>query len=239
MRGMGNFSVRFYETLAVGRIPVLLNTDCLLPLDKIINWEKHCIILNESEYKSLGNMVVNFHNDLRNHEFIEIQKIVKYAWYVMATESKANLTTIAFLGFAMWAINKFTKDDEETEDVKKQTKKIEDDTKGNPFNYNTFVLPKYISSQYRLTLSPTQLVKATTIIWDGIDVFEDDESEIMTGIKFAKTKTDIAAISATYAKRYKKDLYNELKKNLSKKELGRINKYVNGLQNHMNSGYKR
>ncbi len=80
MRGIGNFSVRFYETLAVGRIPVLLDTDCLLPLDKIINWEKHCVILNESEYKSLGNMVVNFHNDLSNHEFIEIQKANRKLW---------------------------------------------------------------------------------------------------------------------------------------------------------------
>lgn len=80
MRGIGNFSVRFYETLAVGRIPVLLNTDCLLPLDKIINWEKHCVILDESEYKSLGNMIVNFHNDLSNQAFIEIQKNNRKLW---------------------------------------------------------------------------------------------------------------------------------------------------------------
>ena len=31
MRGGGNFSVRFYETLSLGRIPVFIDTDCLLP----------------------------------------------------------------------------------------------------------------------------------------------------------------------------------------------------------------
>lgn len=30
-RGAGNFSIRFYETLAAGRIPVLLDTDIVLP----------------------------------------------------------------------------------------------------------------------------------------------------------------------------------------------------------------
>lgn len=30
-RGCGNFSYRFYETLMMGRIPVLINTDCVFP----------------------------------------------------------------------------------------------------------------------------------------------------------------------------------------------------------------
>ena len=36
VRGNGNFSVRFYETLALGRIPVFYNSDCVLPLDKAL-----------------------------------------------------------------------------------------------------------------------------------------------------------------------------------------------------------
>ncbi len=80
MRGGGNFSVRFYETLAVGRIPVLLNTDCLLPLDKLINWQEHCVILDESEYRSLGNKIMKFHNDLSDEEFVELQKRNRKLW---------------------------------------------------------------------------------------------------------------------------------------------------------------
>lgn len=42
VRGGGNFSVRLYETLAMGRIPVFVNTDCLLPLVDHINSERAC-----------------------------------------------------------------------------------------------------------------------------------------------------------------------------------------------------
>ncbi|MBT8323868.1 MAG: glycosyltransferase family 47 protein, partial [Winogradskyella sp.] len=47
IRGAGNFSVRFYETLAVGRIPVLIDTDCPLPLNDSIDWNVHCLILKD------------------------------------------------------------------------------------------------------------------------------------------------------------------------------------------------
>src|SRR5205823_99398 len=33
VRGAGNFSYRFYEALSAGRIPVLVDTDCVLPYD--------------------------------------------------------------------------------------------------------------------------------------------------------------------------------------------------------------
>ena len=39
IRGTGNFSVQFYQTLALGRIPIFINTDCILPFEKEINWK--------------------------------------------------------------------------------------------------------------------------------------------------------------------------------------------------------
>lgn len=80
IRGNGNFSVRFYETLAVGRIPVLLNTDCLLPLNYKINWENHCIILDETEYKSLGQTIISFHNKLSDKDFTKLQTENRKLW---------------------------------------------------------------------------------------------------------------------------------------------------------------
>ena len=38
-KGDGNYSVRFYETLALGRIPVLINTECVLPLEDKIDYK--------------------------------------------------------------------------------------------------------------------------------------------------------------------------------------------------------
>lgn len=43
MRGGGNFSIRFYETLAQGRIPLYLETDAQFPLADKINWDDHLL----------------------------------------------------------------------------------------------------------------------------------------------------------------------------------------------------
>ncbi|PAX59726.1 exostosin domain-containing protein, partial [Brunnivagina elsteri] len=48
-RGSGNHSNRLYETLCCGRIPVFIDTDCVLPLDFDINWKKYCVYVKENE----------------------------------------------------------------------------------------------------------------------------------------------------------------------------------------------
>ncbi|MDO7172710.1 exostosin family protein [Mariniflexile sp. AS56] len=79
-RGVGNFSVRFYETLAVGRIPVLLNTDCRLPLEDSIDWSKHIVVLDDRKKESLEQQILTFHN-LYNHEgFQELQISNRKLW---------------------------------------------------------------------------------------------------------------------------------------------------------------
>jgi hypothetical protein len=72
MRGGGNFSVRLYETLAMGRIPILLNTDCKLPFDTEIEWAKHCIIINNLDQKSIIDTIVTFH---KNHDSTALENI--------------------------------------------------------------------------------------------------------------------------------------------------------------------
>ncbi len=79
-RGVGNFSVRFYETLAVGRIPILLNTDCRLPLPNTINWEKHCVIIEESKKESLEAQILEFHNSKTEAEFEALQNDNRKLW---------------------------------------------------------------------------------------------------------------------------------------------------------------
>lgn len=39
MRGGGNFSYRFYEALSFGRVPILIDTDMVLPGEGIIPWD--------------------------------------------------------------------------------------------------------------------------------------------------------------------------------------------------------
>ena len=80
IRGVGNFSVRLYETLAVGRIPILFNTDCRLPLHKSINWSKHCLILDNTSPVSVKDQILAFHNNLNKDEFEALQKSNRNLW---------------------------------------------------------------------------------------------------------------------------------------------------------------
>ena len=62
MRGAGNFSTRLYETLAMGRIPVFVNTDCLLPLEDTINWKQHVVWVEYNQRHLIADKISEFHN---------------------------------------------------------------------------------------------------------------------------------------------------------------------------------
>lgn len=80
VRGGGNFSVRFYETLAMGRIPVFVNTDCLLPLEDQINWKKHSVWVEYSERKQLAEKVIQFHQQHTQTSLFELMLANRKLW---------------------------------------------------------------------------------------------------------------------------------------------------------------
>ena len=80
LRGVGNFSVRFYETLAMGRIPIVVNTDCRFPLEDKIDWNKHCLIIDEKAPKPLAEYILEFHNNLSISEFEALQQSNRNLW---------------------------------------------------------------------------------------------------------------------------------------------------------------
>ena len=80
MRGAGNFSYRLYETLSSGRIPVFVDTDCLLPFEKHIDWKSHCVWVHANELSSIGEKVAEFHNRLSPDEFISRQQACRELW---------------------------------------------------------------------------------------------------------------------------------------------------------------
>ncbi|PBJ13833.1 exostosin family protein [Flavobacterium sp. ACN6] len=71
LRGNGNFSVRFYETLIMGRIPVLIDTDVRLPMSDQIDWRQHCLIVSEN---SITADLILFHASKTEDELREMQK---------------------------------------------------------------------------------------------------------------------------------------------------------------------
>ncbi|PHS62078.1 MAG: hypothetical protein COB12_11165 [Flavobacterium sp.] len=80
VRGAGNFSVRFYEALAMGRIPVFINTDCILPLEDKIDWKKHVVWVEENEINQLEKLILAFHYQHTPEEFIKVQESNRKLW---------------------------------------------------------------------------------------------------------------------------------------------------------------
>jgi hypothetical protein len=80
IRGTANYSIRFFETLAMGRIPVFVDTDCALPLEHLINWKAYCIWVDASELSSIGEHISEFHHRLSPHRFVELQRACRELW---------------------------------------------------------------------------------------------------------------------------------------------------------------
>jgi len=73
VRGGGNFSYRLYEVLSCCRIPLFVNTDCVLPFDHIIDWKRHILWLEAKDIGAIASKVAEFHAKLSNKEFHNLQ----------------------------------------------------------------------------------------------------------------------------------------------------------------------
>jgi hypothetical protein len=67
-RGTGNFSMRFYETLYFSRIPVIIDSDIMLPFENFIEWNKYIVISKTIE--ELPQKIIDFWN---NNDIYEVQ----------------------------------------------------------------------------------------------------------------------------------------------------------------------
>lgn len=80
VRGAGNFSVRFYETLMMGKTPVFVNTDCLLPFEDQIDWKQHVIWVEWKDRKNVAAIVSDFHKNVSNEAFMQLQLDNRKLW---------------------------------------------------------------------------------------------------------------------------------------------------------------
>jgi len=80
IRGTGNYSARLYETLALGRIPVFINTDCILPFDEEINWKEHCIWIEKHDIDQMIDRIIEFHANISNTQLKEMQISNRKLW---------------------------------------------------------------------------------------------------------------------------------------------------------------
>jgi hypothetical protein len=74
VKGNGNFSSRFYEALSLGRLPLLLDTSCVLPLPQLIDYSKFIVRIDYAKIKYLPRYVVERFNSLSNKDIVSMQE---------------------------------------------------------------------------------------------------------------------------------------------------------------------
>jgi hypothetical protein len=79
-RGAGNYSIRLYETLCLGRIPVFINTDCVLPFERWIDWKQYCVWIEEKDVPHISKRIMEFHERLSPQQFQDLQRECRRLW---------------------------------------------------------------------------------------------------------------------------------------------------------------
>jgi hypothetical protein len=80
VRGAGNYSLRLCDVLQLGRIPLFINTDCVLPWPEYIPWRRLCVWVEQTELDHLEKILLAYHSRLDQPEFEERQRQCRAVW---------------------------------------------------------------------------------------------------------------------------------------------------------------
>ena len=73
-RGDGNYSLRFFETLSLGRIPIFIDTDAPLPLESRIPYDEFIVRVPWDDLHSVGERVQTFFDSKTTDELQEVSR---------------------------------------------------------------------------------------------------------------------------------------------------------------------
>ncbi len=80
VKGDGNYSLRFFEVLSMGRIPILIDTECVLPLEDEIDYASFSVRLPYTALSQLPQLLVDRYAALSNEEFRSMQQRARDAF---------------------------------------------------------------------------------------------------------------------------------------------------------------
>jgi hypothetical protein len=80
VRGGGNFSTRLYETLCLGRIPIIVDTGVVLPWREEVDWADHGVVVPADRLAELSDRVVQHHARHDDAEFTALQARCRALW---------------------------------------------------------------------------------------------------------------------------------------------------------------
>lgn len=80
VRGGANCSFRLGEVLMMGRIPILIDTDCILPFPDLIPYDTNFIRIPIEKIDDMVNIIEKYHESHTEEELIQIQKENRLIW---------------------------------------------------------------------------------------------------------------------------------------------------------------
>jgi hypothetical protein len=80
MRGAGNFSYRFFETMMMGRIPIIIDSDQVFPFEDILNYDDFSIRVSDSEIGNISNIINNWMMNKSDKDLENIQRNNRQIW---------------------------------------------------------------------------------------------------------------------------------------------------------------
>lgn len=80
VRGAGNFSYRLYETMMMGRIPIIVDSDQVFPFENILNYNDFSITLFENNINEINEKISLWLKNKTVEDIINIQKLNRNIW---------------------------------------------------------------------------------------------------------------------------------------------------------------
>jgi len=79
-KGDGNYSNRFLKTLSLGRIPVLVDTDVVLPLEDVIDYSKIVVRVPMKDVHNTPKYIREFYDKLSESDWQDRQRMARKAF---------------------------------------------------------------------------------------------------------------------------------------------------------------
>ena len=80
MRGAGNFSYRLYETMMMGRIPIIIDSDQVFPFEKTIDYSEFSIKIHTDNISNIENTLLDKISSLSDNDIIKMQNKSREIW---------------------------------------------------------------------------------------------------------------------------------------------------------------
>ncbi|HSC54390.1 MAG TPA: exostosin family protein [Phnomibacter sp.] len=103
--GHGNYSFRLFEIMREGRIPVFVNTDCLLPCQDCIDWKKLLLWIEPEDVNRVAQIVLDTHNSLHPDDYCSWQYQIRDHYQKYLTTEGFYHYWINFLNNRALAVN--------------------------------------------------------------------------------------------------------------------------------------